>query len=456
MSARAISDTSNSRPQSTLVRNSVWMFLGQGLRLIIQAAYFTVIARSLGATNYGAFISVAALAGILFPFATMGSGFLLIKNVSRDESLFFAYWRRGLITTAVFSSIFFMVVVLISSFALPPSIPRRLVWLVAFSDLFGLSIIGMCAQAFQAFDRLNWTATINVLLSSGRLVGALVLVAYHRHPSALQWGYIYFCSTAVVVVAAWFLVATKIHSPKFRRQRLATESREGLYFSVGLSAQTIYNDIDKTMLARLGSLDAAGIYGAAYRLIDVSFVPVSSVLAAAYPNFFRVGANGISAGLAFGKPLLLRALGYSILVAVVLLMFSGVVPYILGAEYARTAEALRWLSLLPLLKATHYFLSDALSGAGFQGVRSSIQAGVAGFNVLLNFWLIPAYSWRGAAWSSIASDALLAAAIGTAAFLLARKASTTSPQLASASKIWSSEPPAEVLVASAPADREPF
>jgi O-antigen/teichoic acid export membrane protein len=433
-----------SAPKSTLLRSSIWMFLGQGLRLIIQAAYFTVIARSLGASNYGAFISVAALTGILFPFATMGSGFLLIKNVSRDERLFSVYWKRGLITTAGFSSIFFVIVVLISSFLLPPSIPRRLVWLVAASDLFGLSIIGMCAQAFQAFDRLNWTATINVLLSSGRLAGALVLVAFHRHPTALQWGYIYFCSTVIVVLAAWFLVATKIDSPKFSRPRFAVESREGLYFSVGLSAQTIYNDLDKTMLARLGTLDAAGIYGAAYRLIDVSFVPVSSVLAAAYPNFFRVGANGVSASLTYGKPLLIRALGYSILVAMALLMFSSVVPYILGSEYARTAEALRWLALLPLLKATHYFLSDALSGAGFQGVRSCIQAGVAGFNVLLNLWLIPAYSWRGAAWSSIASDALLAAAIGTTAFLLSRRSPAASLHLAAASDAWTAEEPRRV------------
>lgn len=444
------------RPKSALVRNSVWMFLGQGLRLVIQAAYFTVIARSLGASNYGAFVSVAALAGILFPFATMGSGFLLIKNVSRDQKLFSAYWGRGLITTAAFSSIFFVIVLLLSSFVLPPTIPRRLVWLVTAADLFGLSIIGMCAQAFQAFDRLKWTATINVLLSSGRLAGALVLVTIHRHPSALQWGYIYFCSTAIVVAGAWLLVSMKLDSPSFGRRRAAAENREGLYFSVGLSAQTIYNDIDKTMLARLGSLDAAGIYGAAYRLIDVSFVPVSSVLAAAYPHFFRVGANGVSASLAYGKPLLLRALGYSLLVAMALLMFSGAVPYVLGAEYARTAVALRWLALLPLLKATHYFLSDALSGAGFQGVRSCIQAVVAGFNVLLNLWLIPAYSWRGAAWSSVASDALLASAIGTAAFLLSRRSRAVSINVANKGMVWTAEGPSESLLVSSPTDQEQY
>jgi O-antigen/teichoic acid export membrane protein len=33
---------------------------------------------------------------------------------------------------------------------------------------------------------------------------------------------------------------------------------------------------------------------------------------------------------------------------------------------------------------------------------------VAALNFVLNLWLIPAYGWIGAAWSSLASDGLLA------------------------------------------------
>jgi O-antigen/teichoic acid export membrane protein len=198
--------------------------------------------------------------------------------------------------------------------------------------------------------------------------------------------------------------------------------REGFYFSAGLSAQTIYNDIDKTMLARLGTLEAAGIYGAAYRLIDVTFVPIQSLLAAAYPNFFRTGAAGISATLGYARRLVGGALAYSVAACLAILLFAGVVPLILGPEYINTAEALRWLALLPVLKVLHYFLSDSLTGAGYQGVRTCVQAGVALFNVLINLWIIPAYSWRGAAWSSIASDALLVCSVGTAALVLSRRA----------------------------------
>ncbi len=50
----------------------------------------------------------------------------------------------------------------------------------------------------------------------------------------------------------------------------------------------------------------------------------------------------------------------------------------------------------------------ALTGAGYQGLRTLAQVGVAAFNILINLWIIPAYGWRGAAWSSIASDGLLA------------------------------------------------
>jgi O-antigen/teichoic acid export membrane protein len=407
--------------RSGLVRNTMWMFLGHGLRLIIQALYFIEIARSLGAANYGAFIGVVALVGIAFPFGALGSGNLLVKNVARDRNHFPAYWGRALTVTAASSSILYVALLFVSHVALPGAIPLRLVLLVAGADLFGLNVITICGQAFQAFEQLNWTAVINVLISATRLIGAVILVRIHRHPSALQWGYVYFCSTATVAITALALVWTKLGAPSFADSLPVTEAREGFYFSASQSAQTIYNDIDKTMLARLSTLDATGIYGAAYRLIDVCFVPVSALLWSAYPNFFRAGVRGISGSFGYAKPLLLRTLGYSSFVCVLILFSAGFVPHVIGSEYVRTTEALRWLAPLPILKGLHYFLSDSLTGAGHQGIRTAIQAFVAAFNVLINLWLIPAYSWRGAAWSSIASDALLVCGAGAAVFILFRR-----------------------------------
>src|SRR5262249_549005 len=88
-----------------LARNTASMILGLGLRFIIQALYFIEIARSLGAANYGAFVGVVALVGIAYPFGALGSGNLLIKNVSRDRSTFAARWGSALVTIAVSGSL---------------------------------------------------------------------------------------------------------------------------------------------------------------------------------------------------------------------------------------------------------------------------------------------------------------------------------------------------------------
>ena len=102
-----------------------------------------------------------------------------------------------------------------------------------------------------------------------------------------------------------------------------------------------------------------------------------------------------------------RALLYSAALFIVLWLSAPLLPLVLGANYAQTARALRWLALLPILRSGHIFLADSLSGAGFQGLRSAIQAAVAGINIALNIAILPRYGWLGAAWTSLASDGLL-------------------------------------------------
>ena len=406
--------------KSRLARNTMWMSLGQGLRLLVQAVYFTVIARALGASHYGSFVGVAALVAILYPFGALGSGHLLVRSVSREKSSFPVAWGDALVTTAICSSVLVGLVVLLSRTLLPDSIPVNLVLVVAIADIPCQNLITIAGQSFQAFEQIKWMALITLLISVNRLLGALTLVALHNHPSALQWGYVYLICTAVTATISFGMVLYRLGMPLLRLRRSAQSLWHGFHFSVTLSSQTIYNDIDKTMLARFSTLEATGIYGAAYRLIDVSFSPVLALLYSAYPNFFRKGSAGIQSSFSYAKPLMRRAAAYGALIGLALLVCAGVVPYVLGPEYAETTVALRWLSPLPLLKATHYFLADTLTGAGHQGMRSGIQAGVAAFNVLINLWLIPRYSWLGAAWSSIASDALLALCVGTAVYVLSR------------------------------------
>ena len=393
------------------------MTLGQGARLVVQALYFTVIARGLGVANYGAFVGVVAFVALVYPFASAGRGNLLVQNVARDKSSFASMWGAALLACGVLGSLFIGLILCFYRFALPPSIPGLLVLLVAASDIIGLNLIVISGQAFQSFEQLRWTAAFYAMITAGRLLGALLLLSVRHSPTPLQWGYVYFGSTALVCSIACYLVCTKLGIPRLTIPGSWEEVREGFFFSISVSAQIIYNDIDKTMLARLSSLEATGIYGAAYRLIDVSFTPINALTTATYPILFKKGIDGLSSSWSYAKPLLFRASIYACLVVVVTWLCAPFVPYILGSEYAGTTDALRLLAPLCLLKAAHYFLSDSLTGAGYQWLRTCIQGGVALVNVLINLWLIPAYSWRGAAWSSLLCDGLLAIGVFSSYFV---------------------------------------
>ena len=394
--------------QSSLVRNAGWMLAGQGFRLVIQAAYFVIIARSLGPAQYGAFVGAAALVSLMTPLAVSGFGNILVKNVSRDHSKFPECWGNALAVSSGCGAVLVLVAILAGAVIFRQTILSRLIFIIAVSDLLIASPLSLAAQSFQAVERIAVTARIYASQSVARLIGASVLTSLLPNPTAINWSYLYLLATLVSSISAVWMVQRELGPPRFSWQAIRSEAKEAAYFSVSVASQNTYNDIDKTMLTRMSTLDATGIYAAAYRLVDVAFVPVRSLVFAAYSRFFKSGASGLSTSYALARRLTKHAAIYSALVAAGILVAAPLIPYVLGRDYVRTVEALRWLSVLPLLKTLQYFVADAITGAGFHGRRTVLQTSVAVSNVLLNLYFIRRWSWRGAAWSSLLSDGMFA------------------------------------------------
>jgi O-antigen/teichoic acid export membrane protein len=146
-----------------------------------------------------------------------------------------------------------------------------------------------------------------------------------------------------------------------------------------------------------------------------------SLLHAAYARFFTRGESGIDGSTKFARELIPVAAVYSALAGVALAAGAPLVRPLLGSSYAGAASAVRWLALLPLILCFYYLGGDALTGANHQGLRTALQLGAAVLNVALNLWLIASYSWRGAAWSTLISIGVLAAAMWIATFVLVRR-----------------------------------
>lgn len=406
--------------RSTLTQNTLWMLAGQAARTIVQAIYFVLVAQALHPAGYGAFIAALSLVMIAAPFASLGAGNVLVKNVARDPTALPVYWGNALVIVAA-SGVGLLVFILgAARMVLPSTIPLTLVLALGLAELLFARTVEICAQVFQAFQHLKWTSAIQLLLSGCRLLSIAALSSTLGSPTPLQWSLGYLSATVVAAAIAILLVQVRYGRPRPIVDRARMELREGAYFSVSLSAQSVYNDLDKTLLSRLSTLAVSGVYGAAYRIIDVSFAPISALLYAAYAPFFQHGTDGLPGTLRLARKLLPLAAIYGAVTALVLVLVAPLVPIVLGERYALIAPMIVWLAPIPLLRACHYFLADALTGAGYQRARSAVQILVAGANVALNLWLIPVYSWKGAAITSLGCDSLLAVGLLVVIFKIGR------------------------------------
>ena len=406
---------------SSLISNTLWAAGGFGLRLGVQLFYFILVARLLGPKDYGAFAATLAIVSILFPFASWGSGNILIKQVSRDRTLFPLYWGAALATTLLVGTLLTAIAALVTTLLFGWERGLELALPLALGDLIGLKLTDISAQAFQAHQRLSRTAGVWLTTSGLRLAAAASLLALPIEPSAYNWALLYALSGLLAGVLSAWQVNRAFGSGPLTLKPMRGAWLEGFYFASGLAAQGAYNDIDKTLLSRLVSDEVSGTYTAAYRVLDAGFTPIKALLYASYPKFFQKGASGLKGARSLALKLVPWGLAASLVAALSLAVASPLIPLLLGEKYRSASQILVLLAPILIFRTLHYFAADALTGGGYQGLRTAVQAGIGGLNLLLNLWLIPLLSWRGAVISSLISDAGLALTLWWLLSLLARR-----------------------------------
>ena len=376
------------------------MVTGQLSSLLLQVAFFLILVRVLDTYQYGLFIGVTAFVAILAQFATLGQGTILIRRLAQADLPFDTGSRE---------------------------IGQR-----------SPELIELASQAFQARQQFRAASHINLLPNFAKLAavlfGAFHLAFTKQKIDALHWSFWYAAASLLACTLALYLVRQKLGTA--RHSRFAREDLwEGLSYAVSGASFYVYNDIDKTFLAAGGFVTEAGFYGAAYRFIEVMTAPLRALNTAALPRFFAAAVHGTAAVRSFLYRVLAPSLLYSFLAGWAVFFLHNKVTFLLGKEFGAAGQVLRYLCFIPLLRCIHYAAGNGLASLGAQWIRSSIQIAAAVFNISINLYLIPRFSWHGAAWSSVATEGLLALAMTLAMANHALRLSRRTPQPASAEPV---------------------
>ncbi|HEY0759331.1 MAG TPA: oligosaccharide flippase family protein [Acidisarcina sp.] len=389
-----------------LSANAGWILAGQMVSFVLQAAFFLMLARFLGVSEYGRFAGALALVSILMPYSPLGSGMLFMRYVTGARSEAPVYWGNCLAVVAAVSVLIAAGLYLLGPVLRLSHDPCLVLVLVASNCLF--SQLVLCSSSvFQTLDRFQTTATLRTLPYLLRLLALLAVRPFLHHASALQWSVAVMVSSGLSGFAAIVMVQRAIGPARVDLALLWRRLREGSGYSFAGSTQSAYNDIDKAMLSRYGLNEQNGIYTLAYRIIDIACTPVQALDGAALPRYFNLSLCGFSSVLRFARKLLPVAALTGLGMGISTVLVSSVVPHLVGRDFSEVVVAVRWLCLLPMLRGIHQLAGGAITSAGFQRYRTAGQVSVAALNVGLNLLLIPRYGWRGAAATSLLSDGLL-------------------------------------------------
>ncbi len=396
--------------EQRILKGSLWIISGQFLSMALQAAYFILMGRTLGSREYGAFVGVVALVALLSQFSSLGMEMILLRNVSRDRATFAVTWGNALRVSACGFVVVIAVAFLVGRLTLRPELRALIPWIAVSDALFG-KVVQLVSRAFQGAGEMRYCAKLGTSVHAGRAALAAALCTYaHREHATIDanvWARIYWLAPFASALVAGWMVTAKLGWPRFERIRLRDLS-EGLSFSFSNSSISAYNDIDKTFLVSLGQTYAAGIYSAAYRVVDAATAPLYGIYTAATPRLFRAGGRSVTEADAQARRLLLRTVPYGVAVSAGLWCGAGLLPHLFGPSFRGSVVVLRWLCLLPLLRVLHYAWGTTITASASQWNRTAIQLGAAGLNLLLNFLLIPRWSWQGAAAASLITDGSLA------------------------------------------------
>lgn len=392
--------TLGSRP---IVRDTGWQFVGNSARIGLQSIAFVLIARVLGASELGAFSAILAVVLMLSPFVDYGAYGLIVQDVTSGIPTSRAV-GNSLILTTLALPLALMVVAFLKDLLLGHQ-SWQIVLPLAVTAFVGIKLYNVCRAVLVAHRLMFNGAMLEILNGTSYL--AAVLAAMFLDAGLEEWVWIYCIHSLTVGILGLILICIKWGIPDWSIGEVIKRFRLGIHFAIGGAVNTAYNDLDKTMLARLSTLEATGVYTAAHRFTSMLMVPLMAFVSALYPRMFAAGRTGLCSARAIARRAVPVALAYSALAGVAVWWGAPIIVDLLGEDFADGVPALRMFTLLLVIQAVAVLFADALSGSGYQHIRSSSQVLALCLNVALNLVAIPRYGWAGAAMVAIVTQVCL-------------------------------------------------
>jgi O-antigen/teichoic acid export membrane protein len=398
----------------SVARGAVVATIWQAVRVAGQALWTISLARSLGPVGYGGFAGAAGLATAVGSLSGLGFGLVMLQDASRDASEFSRAWRRAVVAVFASGSVFLLAFIMVAPRFLGLPGPSWQYVAIGIAELLCFPLTVLASYAFQARERMGFAGAMYTLVPLSNL-SAVAFYAAMGGTRSLS-GYLPWHALSSILAAgagiAFVVILLRPGPSHFSITR--RDAAEAAGFSLMRVVDNGLGSLDKTLVLRLAGAEAAGIYTAAFRLVAVLALPVTSMAMAALPRLFRLGDLTRPHGQTFIRRLTMFGLVGGGVASLAVLALSLVLPLLLGTSFQASAGFARWLCLFPLLFGLSSLGCNILMAAHFRRLRIAAQLMGLLTLVAAMYLLVPPFGLPGAAAALLTAHAVIVIAVWTA------------------------------------------
>lgn len=386
-----------------LARNAVSLAVGGVIAQLAFTLLEILIARELGAEAYGVFVTAYAWTLLGTYLMELGTPQWMIQEGSRNNDRLATLMGSTLtINLAMFAALYLALASISLTLDQNPVLSLMLIILPYGLVMTLQNCLGAVYSSYQ---------TMQVSAFFQGLAPVTILLAYLAYASGEvtldDVGFAYVTGGAVIT-AAWFAHTLRLVRPQFSLGSIRETLRSSYQYGLTGVLGQLYYKADIVMLSALAGLREAGIYAAAFKLVELVFkVAVLSGRVFA-PALFKASHTPGKAFDVFAG-MMTRLLAVSGLMAglVSFVLADDLILLMFGETYRSSVPVLRILGGVMAVKCMMIAMQLLLSSVDLHVQR------VTGLTITLvahigaSALLIPKYGAVGAAWGTLFSGALL-------------------------------------------------
>jgi len=388
----------NQTIKQTIFKNVFWLTIAEGIDRLLKLFLIIYIARILGATEYGKFTFALAFISLSTILSDFGLSPIITREFSGEKEKEFS----SLLSLKIFLSLGTLILIIISSFFITPDpLIRKVIWILAIYVLINSfpEIVYAFLRARQRMEYESLAKISQALVVTG--AGFFVVLNF---PSIENLSYSYLFTSTIALIFILIFFHLRIQPLNLSFNKTIWQKFFRLSWPLGLTAifEGILVNIDSTMMGYFGQITQTGWYNAAYKIVNVSLIPIFLISQSFFPalsiafkeskeKFQKIWNYQMETMILLALPLVVGGI----------VLAPKIIDFIYNSSYTPSILAFQILIIMAgvIFLGTPFDSALIISNQQKKLFWATVVATV--INIILNLILIPKFSLYGAAFVTI-------------------------------------------------------